>query len=56
MSPREEALLAQVDDLTTRLERETIRSTKLAAQVKEKTKMHGQLVCASLCHALSPVI
>ena len=41
---REAALEAQVAELTQKLERETYRSAQLAAQVKEKTRKHGELV------------
>jgi hypothetical protein len=37
-------LEAQVAELTQKLERETYRSAQLAAQVKEKTRKHGELV------------
>jgi len=40
---REAELEAQVAELTQKLERETYRSAQLAAQVKEKTKKHGEL-------------
>ena len=38
------SLEAQVAELTQKLERETYRSAQLAAQVKEKTRKHGELV------------
>ena len=41
---REAELEAQVAELTQKLERETYRSAQLAAQVKEKTRKHGELV------------
>ena len=41
-------LEAQVAELTQKLERETYRSAQLAAQVKEKTRKHGELVRPSL--------
>ena len=41
---REVELEAQVAELTQKLERETYRSAQLAAQVKEKTRKHGELV------------